>query len=484
MAEPQSLARRGEGSAWLAAEPGLAEAVAAWDRDLTPLRHRFTDEAVALARPGPVAPARALRHATAMGVHRAVRFGTRLPGDVWALTPIRDPQGWMQESAIEAFVDQLALGGAPTAEVARLIREAGSLFPSALVAEIDRRSIQPPPLRMQVVDDILRRAFDADIAFDPRSLTSVPVSELHFAVLPDHRQAAVRVRRPGVARGVRDDTRLTASVVAPLQRALPQVSGMHPLGFVQLTIRLGLESTDMRFEALNAIELGLVAEELGVTGLQVARPMPRFVSRRAVVSEYLPGRPLAEGGAVADPTAALAALTTLTLESALIHGVFWADPAPEHLLVRDDGTLAIVGTGTVGHLPPDLKIAGIRFLRSFLSGDAEGQADAMRVAGAVPPDADLDALIADLAAADALQVSAILAGGERGLLDGLNQAVRLLLFHQLRPPLEVVLLLRTVFALGALAERLAPGGGGLATALMPLMMRLPDLLAEAERPDA
>jgi hypothetical protein len=60
----------------------------------------------------------------------------------------------------------------------------------------------------------------------------------------------------------------------------------------------------------------------------------------------------------------------------------------------------------------------------------------------------------------------------------------LLLFHQQRPQLEVVLLLRTVFALGALAERLEPGGGGLATALMPLMMRLPDLLVEAERPDA
>jgi hypothetical protein len=59
-------------------------------------------------------------------------------------------------------------------------------------------------------------------------------------------------------------------------------------------------------------------------------------------------------------------------------------------------------------------------------------------------------------------------------------AVRLLLLHRLRPPLEVVLLLRTVFALGALSDRLAPGGGGLAMALFPLVARLPDLLASAE----
>jgi ubiquinone biosynthesis protein len=255
---------------------------------------------------------------------------------------------------------------------------------------------------------------------------------------------------------------------------------MHPLGFVQLTIRLGLESTDMRFEALNAVELGLIAEDLGVTGVRVARPHPRFVSRRVVVSDHLPGRPLLSGATVADPAAAMAALTSLTLESALSHGRFWADPAPEHLLVLDDGTLGLVGTGTVGHLPPELKVAGIRFLRSFLSGDPEGQADAMRLAGAVPPDADISALVADLAAADALQVTAILAGGEKGVLTGLNEAVRLLLMHRLRPPLEVILLLRTVFALGALSERLAPSGGGLAMALFPLVARLPELLAEAE----
>jgi predicted unusual protein kinase regulating ubiquinone biosynthesis (AarF/ABC1/UbiB family) len=480
MAESPSLATRALTSAWLAEEPGLADAAAQWDRELTPLRRRFTDEAVALARPGPPAPARALRHATAMGVHRALRLGTRLPRDVWSLEPIRNPHGWLQESAIEAFVDQLALGGPPTAEVARLIAEAGDLFPDALVAEINRRSIHAAPLRLRVIEEIVQRSFNADMVVDPRALTAIPVSELHYAVLPDQQPAALRVRRPGVAQGVRDDTRLTANVLAPLQRALPQVSGMHPLGFVQLTIRLGLESTDMRFEALNAVELGLIVEELGVTGVRVPRPRPNYVSRRALVSDHLPGQPLLSGAVVADPAAAMAALTSLTLESALTHGLFWADPAPEHLMVLDDGTLGLVGTGTVGHLPIDLKVAGIRFLRAFLSGDPEGQAEAMRLAGAVPPDADTTALVADLAQAEALQMSAILAGGEKGVLKGLNEAVRLLLLHRLRPPLEVVLLLRTVFALGALSDRLAPGGGGLAMALFPLVARLPDLLASAE----
>jgi predicted unusual protein kinase regulating ubiquinone biosynthesis (AarF/ABC1/UbiB family) len=142
--------------------------------------------------------------------------------------------------------------------------------------------------------------------------------------------------------------------------------------------------------------------------------------------------------------------------------------------------LALVGTGTVGHLPPALKRAGIGFLRSFLAGDYEGQIEAMRTADAVPEGANLDALLDDLSSAEKLQVMSILAGGESGMLAGLNEAVRLLLVHHLRPPLEVTLLLRTMFALGTISHRLDPGGGGLAVAVMPLVQRLPELLADAE----
>lgn len=70
-------------------------------------------------------------------------------------------------------------------------------------------------------------------------------------------------------------------------------------------------------------------------------------------------------------------------------------------------------------------------------------------------------------------------GGEQALLAGLNEAVRLMLKHRLRPPVEVVLLLRTMFALGPLADRLVPDGGGLMAGLLGLLPRLPAILAQA-----
>jgi ubiquinone biosynthesis protein len=477
---PGPLATHAVDSRWVAAEPGLHQAIDDWEAEVGSARAALSEQATELARPGLVPPGRALRHATAMGLSRLIRIPTRLPSDLRDLTFLRDPEGWARSTGIEAFADQLALGGAATAEVARLIVSARGLFPAEIVDEIARRKIAAPDLELARVEQIAARSFaDLDHLHSP-PLVSIPTSQLHTGVLVGGRRVGVRVRRPAVARQLAADARLSAGMAAPVGQLLPQLGGMGPLGFVQLITRQGLESVDLRYEALSLVELGLVVEAAGVEGLTVARPVPGHATRYALACELPEGRPAGGAGPVPDPTVALASLISLTLEPALTHGVFWADPSPDHLLVTPDGGLALIGVGAAGRLTPQLRRAGIRFLTSVVSGDAEGQVEAMQLAGAVPPGADLGALMDDLRSAETLQVHNILMGGEAGLLGGLRDATRILLAHQLQPPLDVVLLLRTVFALGETAERIAPGAGGLMAGLLPLFQRLPDLIAAAE----
>lgn len=478
------LPGRAATSPWIGAEPGLAASVAAWVDEVGDARAQLSDTAVAVARPGPIPASRALRHATAVGVSRLIRIPTRLPADLRDLAPLRRPDRWARETGAEAFADQLALGGAATAEVARLIITARRLFPSDLVAELARRPIGPPPVTTEVAERVVTRVYEDVQNMGRRPLAALPTTQLHAARLRDGRDVGARLRRPGVARQLVADARLSASMVAPLQQLLPQMGAMAPLGFVQLTTRQSLESVDLRYEALNLIELGMIAEAAGLDGLSVARPLPERADRRVLLLELPKGVPATDGRR-ADPEAALRSLLALTLEPALTHGVFWADPSPEHLLVTRDGGLALVGVGAAGHLSPQLRRAGIRFLTAIVSGDTDGQIDAMRLAGAIPPGTDLDALAADLRAAESLKVSSILIGGEGGLLAGLRDATRILLAHHLEPPLDVVMLLRTVFALGELLERVAPEAGGLMAGLLPLFQRLPDIIAaEADRREA
>lgn len=478
MAQRTTLTERAAASQWVAAQPGLADAIDVWERDAGPERDQLAEEAADVASPGPLNPLRAARHLAAMGLARSVRIATNLPTDLAAGTPVRDPQGWLRRGAVQAFVDQLVAGGPPGLEIARLIRNAGDLFPSELVSELETRHLEAPRLHHRQVERIARRSFPDLVDIDAVPLTRTPVSQLHAATGAHGQPLAVRVRRPGFHRNVRDDARILASLLGPMERLVP-AGGMGPSTFVQLTVRQALEAADLRFEALGLAELGLVGEELGVDAISVARPARHDATRWATLIERPAGRPLGTPGTeVGQPAEVLGALVTLSLEAAITHGTFWADPAPEHLLVDDSGAVTLVGASCVGRLSVDQQRGGILFLKALFTGDPAGQVEAMQAAGALNADTDTDGLLREMEQSEAMSLMSVLSGGESGLLGAVQEAIRLLLRYRLAPPLEVVLLVRTMFSLGRLSSILQPEGNGLFAALLPMAQRLPALLEE------
>lgn len=476
-----SLADRVAASTWASPEPGLARAVAAWESEIDEQRASVDAHAAHLARPGPLPLARTVRHYAALQLAQAGWAVRQLPRDLLdGARPLREPAAWLKGSFAHVLRDQLALLGPSAAEVARIIDESEGLAPSVLVEEVRRRPVAVAPVDGTAIARIVERAFgDAVRSVEDAPLTHTPISQLHGAELADGRRVMVRVRRPGVDRALHGDARITATLAGGLEWLVPALRRPHPLGFVELAARQMLEEADLRNEALNTVELGLAIEELGISGIEVPRPIPGMAAPRAVVLERVGGRPFAAAAHDVDADKAAAALVGITVESALVRGVFHADLRPEHLGVLDDGRLALWGCGTLGCFTPETRRGALRYLMAVLSGDFEGQVEAMRLSGAVPDGVNVDALVADLAAAEALQPMAMLAGGQQSALAGMRQAVTLLLEHQLRPPVEVVLFVRNLFALRSLLARMSPEADLLA-ALMPLMQRLPALAQELD----
>lgn len=464
-------------SEWLGREPELAEAAVELATEMSAERATLDRHAERLARPGPVPPLRAARHVASLTAARWRWQYTRLPFDLVARKPIDNPGEYAKTTVAQLLRDHLAGLGAPAAEIARIVEGSEGLLPNPVVEEIRRRPVTVRPMDARSVEELATRAFGNEVqAVDREPLVATAVSQVHRAKLAaDGRQVLLRVRRPGVDRALRADARITASLVGPLEMLIPALRDPHPLGFVELSTRQALEEADLRNEALNAIELGMAAERLGLEGLAIPRPVPGLASRRAVVFEDLGLAPLGESSFDAD--AALRAYLGITLESALTSGVFHADLRPDELFVTDDGSLSPVGFGTIGRFDMALRRGALKYLTSLLSGDVEGQIEAMEMTGAVPDGVDVEALAADLAASAALQPMTMLTGGPDAIVAGLREAVRLLLAHQLRPPLEVTLFVRNVFSLNAFVRTLGPEVT-LMTALMPLVQRLPELAAE------
>lgn len=492
MASPAgSLAARVRSSSWVGEVPGLAEeAVALHDM----LGAGYGDRATAVAtlsRPGPLSGARVLRHFAALQAAQLRWVVRDLTVDLAEeLTPLRDPAQWAQRAAAKVLRDQLAGLGPAGAEIARQLEATEGLVPGVVVEELRGRPLRAVAMPAREVEWAVRRGLgDRVIAVAPEAIVRLPFTQLHLATVTGHSDASdsaageveamVRVRRPGARRDLSGDLGLASRVIAPLEQFVPAVQAVRPGAFVELVARTLVEATDLRHEALNAIEIGVVAEELSVAGVDVARPLPGMVSGGAVAFEPLTGTPFEKGAAQLDPAVALNALVELTVGSALTHGVFLAELAPDHFVIRDNSSIGVVGFGTVGRFDIEQRRGLLKLLTALMSGDFGGQIDALRVLRAVSPHADVAGLERDLEASPKLQPMTLMMGGEASLLGGLKEAVDLSLRHGVYPPVEVALFVRNLYRLRTLGAMLPPGPG-LMAALMPLVQRLPQIAAQLD----
>jgi ubiquinone biosynthesis protein len=470
------------GSPWLAAEPGLLAAATELKELLRAERKTLADHASQLARPGPVSPRRALQHLGAMTAARWRWQYGRLPTDLVRGRVTADPAGYAKATAARLVRDHLTGLGAAAAETSHIIESSEGLLPAVIVDEVKARPARVAPVAGVTVEAIVTRAFgERLVGIEAAPVTATAVSQIHRATLAeDGRQVLVRVRRPRVDRDLHADARITASLVATLERLVPAVAGVHPLGFVELPARQTLEEGDLRNEAANAVELGISVEAMGLEDtIRIAHPLPGLADPRAVVFEDIGGVPLQESGGDFDIGRVLRGFLALSVESALLTGVFHADLRAENLVLGSDGRLGVIGYGTVGHFDLAVRRGALRYLTSIFTGDVDGQIEGLRMTGAVPPEVDLPALARDLAATEALQPMQMMTGGQEAIVVGLKEAVALLLRHQLRPPLEVTLFVRNVFALNAFIRRFAPESN-LMMAMMPLVQKLPDMAAALE----
>lgn len=478
MSADETLASRAAASTWVSRGDGLAGAVDEWTRAVSDVAVR----AERVTGFGAVSPLRAFRYAAALEVGRLRWTAGELRSP--SLRPLREPGAWAKNGVAQVLRHQLALLGPSGAEVARIIAGGDGLLPDTVVTEFRRNPVTTRAFPTAHAATIVQRSFDGRVdTLSEVPLATTPLTQLHAAILDGERRVLVRVRRPGARRDALGDARMTAAITRALEAVVPPLRAIHPLGFVELATRQTVEELDLRHEALNAIELAMALEDLGAhggDGITVLRPVAGLATARAVVLEDLPGaRSFAAASSRLDPALTIAAYTRATLEVGLASGVFHADLRPEHLVVLPEGTLAVVGCGTLGRFDLATRRAAFGFLTALFAGDHQGQVDAMRLAGAVPDDVDTDALVADLACAPSLSPMVMLSGGGDAITNALGDSVRILVRHRLRPPVDVVLFVRNVFAFREILAAVAPETS-LIAALMPLVQRLPELAARLE----
>src|SRR3970040_1348218 len=295
----------------------------------------------------------------------------------------------------EEFVNDLEALGPTFVKIGQSLSTRPDMVPPEYLVALERMQDDVAPVAFaeiqKIVEDELgvriNRAF-AD--FDPAPIGSASLAQVHRATLRDGRQVAVKVQRPDIVEQIRGDLDILANIVGKVDQATSLGRRMHFADWVHEFRKTLLAELDYRVEAENLDRFGEHFREY--PELLVPSPVWDLTRAKVRTMDLVNGTKVTEISGVRrteQPMAHLAsALMRGYLDHAFVHGEVHADAHPGHLLVTDDGRLAIFDLGLVAHVPPRQRDRLLKLL--FAAVDGRGEEVAGEGIAMGPPPEDFD----------------------------------------------------------------------------------------------
>ncbi|HZD65861.1 MAG TPA: AarF/UbiB family protein [Acidimicrobiales bacterium] len=348
-------------------------------------------------------------------------------------------------------------------KLGQILSSGQGIFPEELVAEFrlcrDHVPAEPFPLVRGIIEADLGQPLEAVFAHvDPQPVAAASIAQVHPARLVTGEEVVVKVQRPQVASLVRRDLAAMAWLAPSLVGRIPITSLANPPALVELFAETIVEELDFRLEAENMLDLARVLAETGTRTTIVPRPHPRLVTRRVLTMERLEGFSWDDASGMRaagiDTTAVLRDGMVGFLEGAMLYGVFHGDLHGGNLFVQPDGRVVLLDFGITGRLEEPRRLAFLRLLMGGTINDVRLQVSALRELGALPADADTDAVIRDLDLEGPVQDPTRMTAEE--LTAQIRDLTKALLSYGARMPKELMLFVKNLLFLDAAIANLAP----------------------------
>jgi ubiquinone biosynthesis protein len=287
-------------------------------------------------------------------------------------------------------------------KLGQILSAGQGVFPDELVNEFQRCRDRVRPEPFDHVESVVREELGLPIeevfgSFEREALASASIAQVHAATLRDGTSVVVKLQRPDVARRVRQDIRTMAWVAPFLVGRIPVAALANPPALVELFAETILEELDFRLEAENMLDVAKLLHDAGQDIIVVPRPHPELVTRRLLVMQRLDGFAYEDVSAMRDAGVnthdLVRALFIAVLEGAMIFGVFHGDMHGGNMVVRPDGKIALFDYGITARMTDKQRLAFLRMQMTAAANDIPGNLAAFRDLGALPEDADLDALM-------------------------------------------------------------------------------------------
>jgi len=241
-------------------------------------------------------------------------------------------------------------------------------LPRALAALRTAAPASPP----QAIRAVVQRELDSELdecfaAWEDEPFASASIGQVHRARLSDGRQVAVKVQHPGIVEALDSDLENTGL----LERLVGSAAGknFHTRELLREARHRFREELDYEREAANQQRFAALFDDDET--IVVPRVIPTHCTGRVLTTELVHGATF-EDACTAPDAERLAwaeVLWRFVFRSALVGGVFNADPHPGNYLFQEDGRVAFLDFGCVEQFSPARHRAAVAVHVAALAGD-------------------------------------------------------------------------------------------------------------------
>ncbi len=282
----------------------------------------------------------------------------------------------------EQFADDLEAMGPTYVKLGQVLAGRPDLLPEPYTAALARLQDKVKPFSYAEVEQIVTaelgvRMSKAFSRFDPEPIAAASLGQVHFAALREGQQVVVKVQRPNIRLQIAEDFEVLGQI-AEFFDAHTDLGRRYRFLTILDEFRATIQQElDYLQEAQNLVSVGKNLKEFQL--IQVPQPVADYTTRCVLTMDYVRGRkitsfePLARLDVKGAPLAE--ELFKAYLKQVLIDGLFHADPHPGNVFLTEDGHIALLDLGMVGHIAPGMQENLLKLLLAVSEGNSEEAAD-------------------------------------------------------------------------------------------------------------
>jgi ubiquinone biosynthesis protein len=286
------------------------------------------------------------------------------------------------EASPEHLADDLEAMGPTYVKLGQVLAGRPDLLPDAYLKALARLQDKVKPFPYAEVEEIVMAELGVRISkafsrFEIEPMAAASLGQVHRAALRDGRAVVVKVQRPHIRRQIAEDFEVLEQIAGFLD-GHTALGRRHRFLVILEEFRLTIQQElNYEREAHNLIALGKNLKEFKL--IQVPQPVADYCTRSVLTMEEVTGQKITALGPLnlLDLKGAPLAeeLFKAYLQQVLVDGLFHADPHPGNVFVTNDGRIALIDLGMVGHTSPVMQENLLKILLALSEGNGEAAAE-------------------------------------------------------------------------------------------------------------